>query len=254
MLDLSDSLALVTGSSRGIGRACALKLAAAGADVIVNYVSSRAAAEQTAREVHAFGRRTAIVKADVSEADDVQSLMEFVQTEFGTLDILVSNAATGGFRPLTATSAHHFEAAMRVNVQALMMLVQAALPLLERQAGRAKVIALSSGGAQRTMPNYGLIGSTKAALESMVRHFAQELGGRGINFNIVRAGLVETDSFRLMPGRERIREVTRLRNLVGERPLLPDDVANLVTFLASPESDLIQGQTLVIDAGYEIQL
>jgi enoyl-[acyl-carrier protein] reductase III len=249
MIDLTGQVALVTGSSRGIGRACALVLAQAGADVIVNYVSARSAAEQVAAEIRQAGRRVAIVKADVGEPEDVESMVGFIREHFGRLDILVSNAATGGFRPLLATSPSHLEAAMKTNVHALLSLVQSALPLLERAAGRAKVIVLSSHGSHRALPAYGTIGASKAALESLTRHLAQELGDRGINFNIVQAGLVETDSFLQMPNREQIRSARRARSLVGERVLTAEDVAQSVAFLASPLSDLVQGQTLVVDGG-----
>lgn len=249
MIDLTGQVALVTGSSRGIGRACALALAEAGADVVVNYVSARTAAEQVAAEVRAAGRCVAVVKADVGEPEDVAAMIDFIREYFGRLDILVSNAATGGFRPLLATTPKHLEAAMKTNVHALLSLVQSALPLLERGTGRAKVIALSSHGSHRALPSYGVIGASKAALESLTRHLAQELGGRGINFNIVQAGLVETDSFLQMPNRDRLREARRARSLVGERALTADDVARSVLFLASPLSDLVQGQTLVVDGG-----
>lgn len=249
MIDLSGQVALVTGSSRGIGRATAIKLAAAGADVIINYVASRTAADEAAAEAQQQGRRIAVVKADVSEAEDVSAMIDFVRREFGRLDVLVSNAATGGFRPLLATTPGHLEAAFRVNVHPLLLLVQSALPLLERAEGRAKVIALSSHGSHRALPAYGTIGATKAALESLSRHLALELGARGINFNIVQAGLVETDSFLQMPNRERLREARRARSLVGERVLTADDVADTVLYLASPLSDLVQGQTLVVDGG-----
>ena len=252
MIDLSNKVALVTGSSRGIGKSCAIRLAEAGADVIVNYVSSRTAAEETAQAISALGRRTAIVKADIGEPDDVHSMIGFIREEFDQLDIVVSNAATGGFRPLVATKPSHFEAAMKTNVQALMYLVQAAYPLLERSEGRSKVIALSSHGSHRALPSYGLIGSTKAALESMIRHFALELGNKGINFNVVQAGLVETDSFLQMPFRDKIQEAKRAKSLTGNRYLEAEDVGDVVTFLASSMSDLIQGQTVVVDAGSNI--
>ena len=252
MIDLTGCVALVTGSSRGIGRACALLLAEAGADVIVNYVTSRSAAEEVAERVQALGRRVAIVKADVSEEDDVVSMMGFVRDTFGVLDVLVSNAATGGFRPLLTTTARNFEAAMNTNVRALLFLVQSALPLLERSKRQAKVIGLSSLGSSRALPMYGLVGSTKAALESMVRHFALEIGSRGISLNIVQAGLVETDSTRQIPNFERVLELRKARSLVGERVLQPADVADAVLYLASPLSDMVQGQTLVIDGGSSI--
>jgi enoyl-[acyl-carrier protein] reductase III len=252
MIDLTGRVALVTGSSRGIGRACAARLAEAGADVVVNYVTSQSAAEEAAAEIQAIGRRTAVVKADVSEQDDVLSMLDFVKDTFGRLDILVSNAASGGFRPLLATTARHFEAAMNTNVRALMFLVQAALPLLERREGRAKVIGLSSHGSHLALPLYGLIGGTKAALESMIRHFALELGDRGINLNVIQAGLVETDSIRQIPNYQQMFSAPGNRSLVGDRALAVRDVADAVLYLASPLSDMVQGQTLVVDGGASI--
>jgi len=252
MIDLAGRLALVTGGSRGVGRECALRLAEAGADVVVNYLTARSAAEETARQISALRRRVAVVKADVSEVDDVSSMLEFVRDAFGRLDILVSNAATGGFRPLLATTARQFDIAMHTNTRALLALIQTALPLLERREGRAKVIALSSHGSTLALPMYGLIGSTKAALESMVRNLALELGGRGINVNVVRAGLVETDSTRQIPDQERVFARARAGGLVGERTLSGRDVADAVLYLASPLSDMVQGQVLVVDAGHSI--
>jgi enoyl-[acyl-carrier protein] reductase III len=254
MIDLAGKLALVTGGARGIGRACALRLAEAGADVIINYVTSRSAADAVAHQIQAMGRRTAVVKADVSEQDDIAALFEFIKDSFGKLDILVSNAATGGFRPLMATTARQFEAAMNANTRALLFLMQSALPLLRRKEGRAKVVALTSHGSHLALPMYGLIGSTKAALESLARHLALELGGEGINVNLVQAGLVDTDSTRSVPGSEQLFDMRQSRSLVGKRMLEPGDVADVVLFLASPLSDLIQGQTIVVDGGSSIHI
>jgi enoyl-[acyl-carrier protein] reductase III len=249
MIDLRGRVALVTGASRGLGRACALRLAEAGADLVINYVASRAAAEEVAEAVLALGRRAAVVKADVSEQDDVAAMMEFVRDTFGALDILVSNAAAGGFRPLLTTTARHFEVAMNTNVRALIFFLQAALPLLERSAGGAKVVALSSPGSRIALPSYGVVGSTKAALESLVRHFALELGKRGIHVNVVQAGLVDTDSTRQIPNREQVFARWRAQSLVGDRLVEGRDVADAVLYLASPLSDMIQGQVLVVDGG-----
>ena len=207
MIDLAGRMALVTGAARGIGRACALRLAEAGADVIVNYVTSRAAADEVAQKIHAMGRRTAVIKA-----------------------------------------------AMNTNTRALLFLMQSALPLLRRKEGRAKVIALTSHGSRFALPMYGLIGSTKAALESLARHLALELGEEGINVNLVQAGLVDTESTRSIPGSERLFELRRSRGLVGDRTLEAGDVADVVLFLASPLSDLIQGQTIVVDGGAAIHI
>lgn len=254
MIDLTGNVALVTGGARGIGRACAVRLAEAGADVVVNYITSQTAALEVARQIQALGRRVAVVKADVSEADDVESLVEFIERSFGRLDIVVSNAATGGFRPLVATTARNFEAAMRTNVLALVHLVQAGAKLLSRRQGRAKVIALSSHGSHLALPMYGVIGGSKAALESLIRHFALELGDQGINFNVVKSGLVETDSTRRIPFLAEMVEATKkYRNMTGERTLTAQDVANAVLFLASPLADMVQGETLTVDCGAAVR-
>jgi enoyl-[acyl-carrier protein] reductase III len=254
MIDLTDNWALVTGASRGIGRACALRLADAGANVILNFVTSQGAAMHTAEEVVARGSQALVVKADVSEEDDVRSMLEFIGTQVGRLDILVSNAASGGFRPLLASTPRHFDAVMHTNVLPTIALVQAAMPLLQRSHGRAKVVAISSHGAQLALPYYGLIGSSKAALESLVRHLALELGPQGVNVNIVRAGLVETDSTRRLPGSDQMFAGRTERGLTGERVLEADDVANAVIWLASPLADLVQGATITVDGGTAIHV
>lgn len=249
MINLEGKVALVTGGSRGIGRACALRLAEAGADVVVNYVTSESAAREVAEAVLLQGRRAAIVKADVGEAEDVASLVEFIEANFGRLDILVSNAATGGFRSLLEASPRNFEAAMKTNVLALLHLVQQSVGLLERSPGRAKVITLSSHGSHLALPMYGLIGGSKAALESIVRHLALELGGRGINFNVVKAGAVETDSTRRLPFADELFSGGNYRGMTGDRQLTVEDVANAVLFLASDLADMVQGETLTVDCG-----
>ena len=254
MIDLTGKVALVTGGSRGIGRACAERLAEAGADVAINYVSSVDDARQAVAAVQRYGRRAIAVKADVSEQDDVSEMIDLVKQTFGRLDILVSNAATGGFRLLIGASARNFEAAMNTNVRALMFLVQSALPLLERSEGRAKVVALSSHGSQMALPMYGLIGASKAALESLVRHLTLEIGDRGINLNVVMAGLVETDSTRQIPHSREIFEARRQKTMTGRRMLEPRDVADAVLYLSSPLSDQVQGATLIVDGGAAIHV
>jgi enoyl-[acyl-carrier protein] reductase III len=254
MIDLTGKVALVTGSSRGIGRACALRLAAAGADVVVNYVTSGREADEVAAQIAALGRNAACVRADVGAEEDVADMVGFVEREFGRLDVLVHNAATGGFRPLAATTQRHFDAAMHTNVLSLVHLLKAAKPLLERADGRGKVVVLSSHGTHMALPMYGLIGGSKAALTALARHWALELGDRGVNVNVVEAGLVETDSTKRLPGAAEMFAGRRHKTMMGERMLEAADVADAVLFLASPLSDLVQGQTLVVDGGAAIHV
>ena len=254
MIDLTGKVALVTGSSRGIGRACAVRLAEAGADVVINYVTSSREAENVAEEIAAMGRRVACVRADVGQEEDVEDMVAFVRDQFGQLDILVHNAATGGFRPLAATSQRHFDAAMHTNVLSLVHLLKAAAPMLESADGRGKVVVLSSHGTHMALPMYGLIGGTKAALAALARHWALELGDRGVNVNVVEAGLVETDSTRRLPGAAEMFAGRASKTMMGERILEATDVADCVLFLASSLSDLVQGQTLVVDGGSAIHI
>lgn len=254
MIDLTGKMALVTGSSRGMGRACALRLAEAGADVIVNYVTSRSAAMETAKEIRAMGRRSFVVKADVSQKDDVESMMEYIGEHIQQLDIIVSNAATGGFRPLLAANEKHFENTYHTNVLAMLYLVQAGMPLLEKSQGRAKVIGISSHGSDMALPWYGLIGSSKAALESLARHLTLEVGDKGVNVNIIKSGLVETDSTKRLPGADQMFAHRKDKTMMGDRMLSIEDIANAVIFLASPLSDLVQGETLVVDGGAAVHV
>ncbi len=249
MIDLTGRIALVTGASRGIGRAVALRLAQAGADVAINYVTSQTAASDVASEISQLGRRAITVKADMSEPEDIASMLSIVGEEYGRVDTVVANAASGGFRSLIDATPANFESAMNTNVRSLMLLAQAALPLMQHTGPRRKIIALSSHGSHRALPAYGLIGASKAALESLVRHLALELGNQGINVNTVLAGLVETDSTRNLPDSEIAFEKIAERRLVSGLTLSPEAVADAVLFLASPMSDLIQGQTLVVDGG-----
>lgn len=254
MINLNGKVALVTGSSRGIGRACAIKLAEAGADVIINYATSRQAATEVALEVQRLGRQAYVIKADVGEEEDVESMIDYVKENIGQLDIIVSNAATGGFRPLLSSNARHFNTTMSINVLSLVFLVKAAMPLLQKGDWRGKVVTISSHGSHMALPMYGLIGGSKAALESVARHLTLEVGDKGVNVNVVKAGLVETDSTRKIPFADRMFAGRTEKSMVGERVLTADDVANTVLFLSSPLSDLVQGETITVDGGSAIHV
>lgn len=248
-IDFTGKIALVTGASRGIGRATALRLASSGADVIINYVSSKKAADEVAGQIAAMGRQCWVIKADVSEKDDVEMMFDYIKSEIGRLNILVSNAATGGFRNILDASYNNFRAAFDTNVLALVWLTQAAMPLLEKNADRGKIVTISSHGCTHAIPNYGLIGSSKSALESLVRHLTLEIGDRNVNINVVRAGLVQTDSTKRLPGAKELFDMQVEYTQVGNRVLQPEDVADAILFLTSPLSDMVQGATLVVDGG-----
>ncbi len=254
MINLNGKVALVTGASQGIGRACAETLAASGAAVVVNFLKSQDAAMDVVNQIQGQGGRAIAVRADVSARDDVQAMIDVIGEHFGKLDIVVSNAAAGGFRPLTEVTPAGFDSILRMNAAPLLWLTQAALPLFKVSPDISHVIAISSHGSIRGIANYGLIGTSKAALESLVRHLAFELGQSGVNFNAVMPGIVETAAIKTLPGSAGMLASVREQILVRDRMLQPSDVANTVLFLSSPLSDLIQGHVLVVDGGISIRV
>lgn len=255
MIVLDGSVALVTGGSRGIGRATALALARAGCDICLTYLNAPREARTVAAEIAERGRRVIVVKADLSVSDDVRELCRLIGEEFGKLDILVANAGGGGFRSLLEVNAKQIDYAMHLNIRSLIELVQGCVPLLAGSTlERAKVVTITSLGGTRAMPNYGLMGTVKGALESLTRQLALELGPRGINVNCVCAGLVKTSSTARMPALEDALAARRARSLAGDRDLAPTDVANAVLCVVSPLLDTMAGQTLCVDCGTSIQV
>ena len=249
MFDLQGKVALITGGSRGIGRAIAIRLAQSGADVIVNYVRHRRDAAETAEEVEKFGRRCLLVKANVANSEDVRQMFAAITEGFGHLDILVSNAASGVLKPALELTERHWNWAMDINARALLTLVQQGLPLMGRGS---RIMAVSSLGSVRAIENYTTVGASKAALESLVRHLAVELGPRGINVNTISAGAVDTDALKHFPNRDEILKAATERTPLG-RLTTPQDVADIALFLCSHLSGMIQGQVITVDGGYAIR-
>ncbi len=244
---LQDKIALVTGASRGIGRAVALHLAHLGADVVVNYMRKASAAREVAAAVEAAGRRAHIVKADVGDDASVARLIDAVR-DFGGLDILVANAAIGVMEPLAAVTPKHWQRTLATNAWSFVTLTQHAVPLMEARGG-GRIVALTSPGAQRVIANYGLVGSSKAALEALVRYWAVELAPKGIVVNAVSPGMIATDALNSLAQPDALLELVQRQTPAG-RLATPADVAGLVGFLCSPAAAMIVGQTLVIDGGY----
>jgi len=245
---LAGKVALVTGAARGIGRAVALKLAREGCDIAANYYNSAAEAEVLCTEIRALGRRAAAIQGSVGIPDSVDEIYAEFRKHFDRLDVLVSNAASGVLKPTIDMTLKHWRWCMETNALALNLLTQRGLPLM---SSGARIVAMSSLGAQRAMPGYGFVGASKAALESLARALAQELGPRGIRVNTVSAGVVDTDALAYFPNREEL-----LANFAQRTPagpvLTPEDVAGAVYLLCLPEAAMINGHTLVVDGGFAI--
>lgn len=254
MIDLSGRTALVTGASRGIGRACALRLAHLGANVAVNYLVSRDDAVAVVQEIQKLGRQAVAIRADISKADDVSAMVDATANRFGSLNIIVSNAAAGGFHKAADLNLLNVEAVLRTNSLPVLSLTQAAAPHLTKESFFGKVIAISSHGSRWAVPSYAAIGASKAALESFMRHLALEFGPMGINFNCVLPGLIPTEAVRTMPDVDQIMQSAKDRMMVRSRELAGDDVASVVAFLASEHADMIQGQTIVVDGGISVRV
>ncbi len=249
MYNLEGKVALVTGSSRGIGRAIAKGFAESGINLVVNYVRHKRDAEETAAEIEASGVKCLVVKANVANDEDVLAMFEQIKDTYGQLDILVSNAASGVLKPVMELSTRHWNWAMDINARALLTLAQQAVPLMH-EGGR--IIAVSSLGSVRAVENYTAVGASKAALESLVRHLAVELGPRNITVNTISAGAVDTEALKKFPNRSEILEMAMKRTPLG-RLTTPEDVADLALFLCSNFAKMIHGQTIVVDGGYAIR-
>lgn len=245
-LDLGGRHAVVTGASRGIGRAIALALADQGVHVAFNYLRNRRAAEETLRALEARGVTALAQRANIADPEAVRAFFAAVRERFGTLELLVHNAASGVERTALDFTLHHFHWTLDINAWGFLSAVQEAAPML---APGSSVVAISSLGAVRSLPYYTLVGASKAAIESMARHLATELGPRGIRVNVLSAGAVDTDALKHFPNREELMATTLARTPLG-RMLEPEDVAQAVLFLASDLSRMVTGATLFVDGGY----
>lgn len=248
-LRLRGKRALVTGSSRGIGRSIALSLAEFKVDVAINFFRNRAPAAEVVREIEARGARALLVRGNVADEEHVARMLDEIREAWGGLEILVSNAASGVLKPVEQLTLHHFHWTMDINAAALLPLVQRFLHL--PAVGEKVVVAVSSLGAVRAIPNYTAVGASKAALESMVRHLAAELAPRGVRVNAVSAGTVDTDALKHFPNRAALLEESA-RRTPARRLAAPQDVANAVVFLCTEFASMIHGQTIVVDGGYSI--
>jgi len=245
-------VALVTGSSRGIGRATVLLFAGRGHDVVVHYRREAEAAEAVAKEARAAGAGVLVVAGDLVDAEVPARILGEVADRFGRLDVLVANAASTAFKPLSEVTARHLDLTMRTVVQSFLLLSQGAVPLMAGRPG--SIVGVSGIDSLRVVGNHGLLGAAKAAMEQLVRYLAVEFGPHDIAVNSVLPGFVTTDSSRLWadtshPGGWEAFETEGASRVPAGRMAAPEEIAEIIAFLCSPAGRYIRGHNLIVDGG-----
>lgn len=243
-----NKVAMVTGSSRGLGKALAIELAKSGYDVVVNYARSKSAAEDTVKEIEALGQKAIMIRSNVGDVKKLRAMFEQVKEEFGRLDVFVSNAASGVLRPIMELEESHWDWTMNINAKAMLFGSQEAAKLMDKGG---KIIGISSLGSIRYLENYTTIGVSKAAIESLTRYLAVELAPKGIAVNAVSGGALDTEALKHFPNREELLEDARTNTPAG-RMVEINDMVKTAMFLISEDSNMIRGQTIIVDGGRSI--
>ena len=242
-MSLEGSAVLVTGGTRGIGLAIAHRLVRDGASrAVLGYLRNDDAAESAAAELRATGTEVDLVRGNVASESTVDKL-----AAAGPYRVVVHNAATGVIRPALETEDKHWDWTMNANARSLLSLARATAPSMEPGSS---IVAVSSLGSQRVLDNYILVGTSKAALESVVRYLGVELAPRGIRVNAVSAGVVETEALEWFPNKDEM--LATVHRTPAGRLVEPDDVAAAVSFLSSGDASMVCGQTLIVDGGFSL--
>ncbi len=245
--EFEGRIAFVTGGARGIGKAVAEQLAARGSDVILGYKSDEATAEAAAEELRrAHGHRVWTLRGDLRDPKQIQAMFAWIGDEIGRLDQLVLSAAFGTMGRIERMGLYSWDATYEINVRSVMLCARAALPLLKESRGC--IVALSSIGAFVAFQEYAAVGSSKAALEALVRYLANEFTPDGVAVNAVSAGPVDTRAIRWFRRPEAVVRFAECKTTQGRIGRV-DDIAHVVTFLCSDRARWIVGQTIVADGG-----
>ncbi|WP_433748218.1 enoyl-[acyl-carrier-protein] reductase FabL [Falsibacillus pallidus] len=242
---MSNKVALVTGSSRGVGKAIALELAKEGYDLVINYARSKKAALETAEEIEKLGRKAFVVRANVGDVEKIRVMFEAIKEEYGRLDVFISNAASGVLRPVMELEESHWDWTMNINSKALLFCAQEAAKLMDKGG---KIVSISSLGSIRYLENYTTVGVSKAAVEALTRYLSVELSKLDIVVNAVSGGAIDTEALKHFPNREQLLEDAR-QNTPAGRMVEIEDIVKTVKFLVSDDAFMIRGQTIIVDGG-----
>ena len=248
-MSFKGKIALVTGGSRGIGKAIALELGRRGADVAFNYFRSHEAAAETQREIEDLGVRCLRIKAHLGDAARIKAMFAEVRREFERLDILVNNAASGVQRAAVDLEEKHWEWTMAINAKAPWLCSVEASRLM---TDGGSIVNITSQGSEKVLPFYFSVGTSKAALESATRYLAVELAPKGIAVNAVSGGYVETGALDHFPNREEM--LAAGQQTPAGRTVTGEDIARVVAFLCTDEASMIRGQVIVVDGGASLRI
>ncbi len=248
-MKLQNKVAFITGGTRGIGRAIAIKLAEEGAEVVINYLRKKSAAEELEDLAKSASYKFHFIKGNIEHEDEINRICDEIEGKYGRMDILVSNAVFGVVKPVGEMKRKFWDKTVSTNASSLLTLVGRMTKMPEFNGG--SVIAMTSLGGRRVLRDYSVIGASKAALEALVRYIAVEFGPKGLRANAVSPGIVDTDALNFFPEKDEMVNDALDKTPLG-RLTKPEDVAKLAAFLCSDDAYMITGEVINIDGGYNL--
>ena len=245
--EFKTKTAIVTGGSRGIGKEICLQLAKQGSNIIFNYARHHKQAKETQDEILKLGVDCDVIKCNLNEEEQITNFFKKIKSKYNKVDFLINNAASGVQKLASELETKHWDWTLNINAKAPWLCSIEASKLMKNGGS---IINISSLGSKKVLPYYFSVGTSKAALEAITKYLAVELSDKNINVNAISAGLVETDALKSFPNKKNM--ISNSLNNPSGRSLTKTDISNLVIFLCSKKSEMIKGQTIVIDGGYNL--
>jgi enoyl-[acyl-carrier protein] reductase III len=247
MKEFKNKTAIITGGSRGIGKTICLEFAKLGANVIFNYARHHQEAKETMDEILQFDVKCESIKCNLNNPDQISNFFSQIKSKYKSIDFLINNAASGVHKKASELEIKHWDWTHNINAKAPWLLSIESSNLM---INGGAIVNISSLGSQKVLPNYFSVGTSKAALETITKYLAVELAEKKINVNAISAGIVQTDALNSFPNKSDM--MSRKENNPSRRSIDKKDISNLVLFLCSRKSEMIRGQTIILDGGYSL--